>query len=288
MKKRQLQHKKSSIIHKTLIGLSSMDMLALITVVIVCIAIISVKGKYVTYEAGNGQEYIPITNAPQNNTSKDNLQLHTFSFVTTTPSPKTVEIACTGRDTDTMLIIDHSSSMTDNKLKKAKEAATLLSTAIGQNSNNRIGLTIFDESSALLSTLTNNVSLIISQINRIPESSGTCIQCGIKTANDEIRMVKTSGIPVHAILLSDGRANRVNSERVPSGDAAKAAYDEIVKGHNENGVILHTIAFGNGANTSWMQQVASITGGTYHFSPSENELAEAFSSIATTICGQPS
>ena len=73
------------------------------------------------------------------------------------------------------------------------------------------------------------------------------------------------------VLMTDGRQNR----GIDPIEVAQLAKDLDI--------IVHTITFSEGANEELMQNVASITGGIHVHANTNQELNEAFDTIARTI-----
>lgn len=224
------------------------------------------------------QGYVLVTEAPE--PSRPNLQLKTIAFITVTPGP--LPPNCSSVVSDTALIIDHSSTMVGTKLFKAKEAAKLFLDIVSTNPSSRVGLVSFSKFGTLLSGLTSDFVALKPLIDGIPESKNTCIQCGAKVGNDMMQAQARPDVKKAAVLLSDGKANHINGV-VDKANAVQAALDEVASGHSISGTVYYTIGFGDGVN-AMMQQAATLTGGTYHFAPTENELAAVFLQIASSIC----
>jgi hypothetical protein len=202
---------------------------------------------------------------------------------TKVPSP-TVAVggSCSAVATDTVLIIDRSSSMKD-ELPLAKTAAKLFVDQAAKNSQNKVGVVVFDTNSAVSISLTNNFAAVKTAIDAITLGSGTCTQCGIDKANAEIAANGRAGIKKVAVLLTDGRANHINGKSASSVDAENAAVLSVKSGTAAKGTSFFTIGLGNDVNTTFLQQLATITGGTYSFSPTADQLAAIYTSVSTIV-----
>lgn len=185
---------------------------------------------------------------------------------------------CPAVATDTVLVIDKSSSMQDEILQ-AKTAAKQFVDAAA-TTQNRIGLVVYDKNSTLTKPLTSDFASVKSAIDAIVLGSGTCIQCGVKTANTEIQTNGRAGIKKTVILLSDGKANAINGVSAATADAEKAALTEAVSGFTASQTTFYTIGLGTGVNAQFLQQLATSTGGAYYFSPDASKLAEIYALIA--------
>lgn len=183
---------------------------------------------------------------------------------------------------DIVLVIDNSGSMRGNKLAEAKAAANLFVQLLAINIENRIGLVVFNKTSAIQSNLTNNYPALIQQINAIGEGSNTCIQCGVLDGNTILTGSSRTGVKRSIVLLSDGKSNHVNGER--SNNANEEALKEIKRGFTEGKISYYTIAFGRDADTNFMRQSAIETEGVQFSSLDENQLKDSFSAAASAIC----
>jgi len=183
---------------------------------------------------------------------------------------------------DIMLVIDNSGSMKGEKLKEAKFAAKVFVQLLAINPENRMGLVVFNKTSTVMSGLTQDYALLNAQIDRIGESSNTCIQCGVLDGNKTLAASQRTDVKRSIVLLSDGKANHVNG--VKSNNAKEAALAEIKKGFTTSGISYYTIAFGKDADINFMLQVALMTSGMEFSSVDEKQLTQSFTQAATAIC----
>lgn len=190
--------------------------------------------------------------------------------------------SCKNATSDIVLIIDRSGSMSGSKLKKAKEAAKIFIDKVSSDPNNKIAITTIDANSTLLSPFTNNFSSLKSKIDGISISGGTCIQCGVKKANTEITNGR-AGYKKVAVLLTDGRANRIDGKSAPTSSSETAAIEEVKKGFNASKTVFYTIGLGSDVSTSFLTQIANLTGGKYYFTPSETQLNDIYTEISQVI-----
>ncbi len=197
---------------------------------------------------------------------------------------------CANSPSDIELIIDKSGSMNDNigtttKLASAKVAANSFMDIIAQNANNKVGLVTFSTTATQNSGLTNNFSSVKSQITNISASADTCTECGVKTANQEIAANGRAGMKKVVILLTDGKANVVsgNSNQVNTSVAEQKTLAAVTSGHTASETIFYTIGLGNDVNQSFLQNIATSTGGKYFFSPTNDQLTAIYTEISQII-----
>jgi len=208
-------------------------------------------------------------------------------WCTPPPPPPTViptgqPISCKNATSDIVLIIDRSGSMSGSKFKKAKEAAKIFIDKVSSDPNNKIAITTIDANSTLLSPFTNNFSSLKSKIDSLNISGGTCVQCGVKKANTEIANGR-AGFKKVAILLTDGRANRIDGKSASTSSSETAAIEEVKKGFNASKTVFYTIGLGSDVSTSFLNQIANLTGGKYYFAPAETQLNDIYTEISQVI-----
>lgn len=240
--------------------------------------------------------------------SNSSLQLYTFSGATitplptqqptptptpiSTPSPTPTPIVCENIPTDIMLLIDRSSSMdTGNRIQEAKVAAKGFVDVIAAQPAiaNKIGLVSFDATATLNKGLTSDFTSIKNKIDSISLGSGTCHECGVVKANQEISTNGRAGIKKVIILLTDGRANhRIGKDGlIDEAEAETYALNAVKNAFNTNKIVFFPIGFGNeqgddSYNRDFMETIATLTGGK-HYYPKEGELGGVYLEISGLI-----
>lgn len=204
-----------------------------------------------------------------------------------TPTPP----VCGQAPSNTMLIIDRSGSMSEQdgssgtKISNAITAADNFVDLTSQNPQNEIGLVSFSNSATTNSPLTTDYTSVKSQIGTLKASGSTCIQCAIDQANQAITSGKRSGVKNVIVLLTDGIANYIegSNQQVSESTAEQAALTAAANAHSANDAIIFTIGLGNDVNTSFLQQLATSTGGQYYFPPTTDNLNDIYSQISQII-----
>ncbi|TSC77038.1 MAG: von Willebrand factor type A [Parcubacteria group bacterium Gr01-1014_31] len=192
---------------------------------------------------------------------------------------------CTG-PVDVVLIIDRSGSMlfdSGQRFVDAKAAAKGFVDLL--TPNDQASLVSFATSVTLDQTLTNNYPLVKTKIDALVAVGATNIGDAIKTANTELTSVRMRPAAAHVeILLTDGKANK------PFGPgygeyAADVTYaiNRAQDAANASTTIF-TIGLGSNVNSTMLQQIATMTGGQYYFSPSSGDLAAIYNTIAGQLC----
>ena len=204
-----------------------------------------------------------------------------------TPTPP----VCAKAASNTMLIIDRSGSMSEKdgssgtKISNAITAAGNFVTLASENPQNEVGLTSFSTTATTNSPLTSDFSSVKSQISTLKASGTTCIQCAIDSANQAITSGKRSGIKNVMVLLTDGIANYIegSNQQVSEATAEQAALTAAANAHTANGTIIFVIGLGSDVNTSFLQQLATSTGGQYYFPPTTDNLNAIYNQISQII-----
>jgi len=204
-----------------------------------------------------------------------------------TPTPQ----VCATATSNTALIIDRSGSMSEqdgssgSKISNAITAADNFVNLIAKNAQNEIGLVSFSSSATTNSPLTSNYASVQTQINSLKASGDTCIQCAIDQASAALTTAKRSNIKNVIVLLTDGIANYVegSNQQVSESTAEQAALTAAQNAHTANDTIIFVIGLGSDVNTSFLQQLATSTGGQYYFPPTTDNLNDIYSQISQII-----
>jgi len=197
---------------------------------------------------------------------------------------------CGAAPSNTMLIIDRSGSMADSdgtatKIANAITAADNFVDLTAKNIQNELGLVSFSTTATTDSSLTTNVESVKTPINALKASGSTCTQCAIDAANKAIASGQRSNVKNVVVLLTDGLANYVEgtNKEVSPATAEQAALTAAANGHKANGTIFFVIGVGSDVNQTFLQQLATSTGGQYYFPPSSQSLDAIYAQISQII-----
>ncbi|KTG10006.1 hypothetical protein AUR64_10400 [Haloprofundus marisrubri] len=166
-----------------------------------------------------------------------------------------------------------------NKMDKAKQAAKSF---VGQlnTTTDRAGVVGFANAEQTRFVVTDEGTYISNEfgdagvngsIDGLVTGGGTESATGLEKANAILDLKSNNSRKKVVILLSDGQDS--NGARDPLEEARIAA---------DNDVTIHTIGFGS-ADEEKLKQVATQTGGTYHFAESANDLDAVFEEVFATI-----
>ncbi len=177
---------------------------------------------------------------------------------------------------DVVLVQDVSGSMNnESRLEDSKAAA--IAFVNETQAADRIAVVAYSNTARLAQPLTTDKYAVTTTINALTAGGNTNIGDGIREGYRElISSTNYASDTVKAmILLSDGQANR------PQPDAEQYARDQAQM-TADCGIPIHTIGFGS-ANKELMQDIATVTGGRYHFAPDSTELITIYKEIAIEL-----
>ena len=187
---------------------------------------------------------------------------------------------CGNASSDIVLVIDRSTSMTGQKFTDAKNAAKLFVDIIDQDNNNsRISLVSYAGNSTINTPMTNNFTSIKTAIDGLQLQSGTCIQCAVKSAIQTIANNPGANKKV-VVLLTDGRANRVDGNSTSETVAEQATLTAVTNGP---AMPYFTIGLGSDVNTNLLQNIAAKFGAKYYFPPTPEHLNAIYKEISEIV-----
>lgn len=187
-----------------------------------------------------------------------------------------IQVATATRiDRDIALVLDVSGSMASNGRFQALSDAldVFLAELEGTPQRENLSLTVYSSKDRKIQDLTTNLDDIRDAFANEGPGGFTAIGEGLKTGLDSI-LNDPNARPFalkSIIVMTDGRQNRGISPELVAPRAQKA------------GVVVHTITFSEGANEALMAQVADIAEGIHIHADDDQELLEAFQTIAKQL-----
>jgi uncharacterized protein YegL len=180
------------------------------------------------------------------------------------------------RDRDICLVVDRSGSMQGTKMADLKSAVTVFLSALGETAQDEsVGLASYSTDARLDHYLTSDLSLIDATMQQIQANGYTNIGGGIDVGRDILLHGRDNRFVERTmIVMTDGLHNTGTDPIL----AAQRARDD--------GIVIHSITFGDNVDTARMTQVADITGGTYNHAPNGTELRRIYREIALTLSTQ--
>jgi len=177
---------------------------------------------------------------------------------------------------DVVLVIDRSGSMAGQKITDAKNAAKQFVDLMVDG--DKIGVVSFSSSATVnygLTTIAGNVKQDAKNaIDAIGASGMTSIGAGLQKGGNELTNKGDPSHPWAIVLLSNGQENT----------APWVA--DVLPGIKAAGIVVHTIGLGPSVNEALLRDIASQTGGTYHYAPSSQDLASIYNAISAAVAGQ--
>lgn len=178
------------------------------------------------------------------------------------------------RNVDVMLILDRSGSMQGQKLIDAKTAAESFVNQLDPT-NDRSGLVSYSNTVTVDQQLTSNQTTVKSKIDSLVANGNTDTGDAIYNATNQLVQNGRSGAIHVEILLTDGLAN------LPQNSVIGTAYGENASRDAANhNVYIYTIGLGSDVNATFLNDVATITGGKYYFAPDTSTLTQIYGQIA--------
>ena len=161
---------------------------------------------------------------------------------------------------DLICVIDISGSMRGDKINQVKDSLNTLVKLM--DSNDRLGLVVFNTHSSILSGLTNmtpsNKITLTDKINSIHAGGGTSILSGLENAVNMLEQSTTLTVTSSVILLSDGMDSNLSEIELTKG------LKDLTKGKNLS-FTLHTFGYGLNHDPLTMTNLANIRDGSFYF-----------------------
>lgn len=215
----------------------------------------------------------PVTNLTKKDFSiyenNEKRKITRVNFLGTKPKPLSV-----------LLVLDRSSSMVNEPIKKLKEAANYFVDLIPNEW--KIGVISFGTNVTYDVGFTNDKNLIKEKINSIQSGGNTPLY---KTIINSIDYIKNDINRGAIILFTDG----VNDEQI-----ASAKKEEVINAANNSIVPIYTIGYVSeehyreigGIDEPFLKQISDITRGRFYKLPSFNEIKEIYESISKILSSQ--
>ncbi len=166
------------------------------------------------------------------------------------------------------IVLDQSSSMSGQKIRRAKEAANM---AVRQlNNNDVISIITYDSTVDVLvpATKATDKQALYRAIRRIKARGNTALFAGTSKGAYEVRKFLSDKRVNRVVLLSDGMANVGPSSPSDLGGLGRALA--------KDGMSVSTIGLGLGYNEDLMTQLANYSDGNHSFVENSADLARVF------------
>ena len=166
------------------------------------------------------------------------------------------------------IVLDHSGSMSGEKLAHAKEAAQMTVQAL--RDNDIVSVVVYDTTVDVIvpSTKATQRGEICRKIGDVRAGSGTALFAGVCKGAEEVRKFMLKDRVNRVMLLSDGLAN--------VGPSSPGELGEVGASLAREGLTITTIGLGAGYNEDLMTQLAARSDGRHAFIERPSELAALF------------
>jgi len=174
---------------------------------------------------------------------------------------------------DVVLVVDRSGSMAGRRLTELQAAiATFTRTLAETPVDEHVGLASYAELASPDVLLTPDLAAIDRAANRLVADGWTSISGGMQAGEEVFRSGRSASFAERTmIMMTDGRHNRGPE---PKTTAQRLAND---------GVVIHTITFGDKADLDGMREIARIGRGRHHHAANAAQLAQAYREIALSL-----
>ncbi len=166
------------------------------------------------------------------------------------------------------IVLDQSSSMVGQKIKRAKQAAKI---AVNQlDENDVVSIITYDSTVNVLvpATKASDKNALFNSINRIQARGNTALFAGTSKGGYEVRKFLNKKRVNRVVLLSDGMAN--------VGPSSPSELGQLGQALAKDGISVSTIGLGLGYNEDLMTQLANYSDGTHSFVENAADLARIF------------
>ncbi|WP_431225414.1 VWA domain-containing protein [Serratia sp. L9] len=167
------------------------------------------------------------------------------------------------------LVIDRSSSMSGDRIIKARDAAI---TAVNMlNSNDTLSVVAYDSGVEVVipATKVKDKNLLINKIKKSIEPRGmTALFAGVSKGIDQVGRHLDKEQVNRIILLSDGQAN--------VGPTSNSELAELAKVAAKKGIAITTIGIGDGYNEDLMTTISGYSDGNHAFVEDSSDLEKTF------------
>lgn len=168
------------------------------------------------------------------------------------------------------LVIDRSTSMSGDRIEKAREAAIMAVNML--NSEDTLSVVAYDNQAEVIipATKVNNKTALIKTINQQIKPRGmTALFAGVSKSIDQVDKHLNKAHVNRIILLSDGQAN--------VGPTSVGDLSDLARVAAKKGIAITTIGLGLGYNEDLMTAIAGYSDGNHAFVANSADLEKAFS-----------
>ena len=132
------------------------------------------------------------------------------------------------KDTDIIMVLDISGSMSGDKLERVKQDSTELIESLLSNRNNQVSLITFDTESTIVSDFTSDKDTLVNQINALQDTGSTNYYQALVNVDTILQdYQKTNDKEVIVLFLTDGYPNVDTPNQIAQYGYLKSQYPYI-------------------------------------------------------------
>ena len=176
---------------------------------------------------------------------------------------------------------------TTTKLESAQNAANDFLDLLGDDDQSGLVSFASEVSDPIDQPLTFSHSSTQSAVDALMAGGATNIGDAILAANSELNVLTGNAREAAtkvAILLTDGKATKPNGNGMDENQADIDHAINSVIPKDESGHLIFTIGLGEDVNETMLQEIATISGGTYYSAATQDALEDIYDQIAEEVC----
>jgi len=173
-----------------------------------------------------------------------------------------------------------------SKIDAAKLASNVFIEQILNSTSHRIGTVSYSSSTQNVLALTDNQTVLKTEVAGYEGSGSTCICCGINSA---VGLLQASVNETSIVVMSDGIANAECSEQgvTPdlnhngqADDGGDDAIQAACDAYNDYGIVVHSIGLGTDVDINTMIEIANCSNGEFYHANDSEELLSVYENVS--------
>lgn len=231
------------------------------------------SGSFVFTASGNPVNSVRVLGRRTSDSPSGSVPLFFGNFLGLDFFETEVSSAATFIERDVVLVVDRSGSMAGSKFASLVAAIQLFVQTLNDTPvDEQVGLASYSSNSSVDVRMTPDLNQIVVATSQLPVGGLTSISAGMRSGRSIFRTGRPRAFVERTmIVMTDGNHN-TGVEPIT-----------IVPSLVAEGVQIHTITFGNGADQQRMRAIAAAGSGQHFHAVSGAQLAEIYREIALTL-----